>query len=115
MCHLFTTSMLRQIQVKSLQEPGKLRKMYDEARGYLENIGFRRTPLLSLTDADQTLRSFMFEQAGEKVLVEYKVDSFEETLKLVFCPLEIEFVYDILLMRFNQIRGENKQIFIYPT
>ena len=108
--------MSKQIWVKSVKQ-GEilLKKMYDEAQEYLENIGFVKTPLLSVTDADLSLRSYFFTQAGEKIILEYKRDMFEEILKLTFNPLDIKFVYDILLMRFNQLASDEKErnIFIY--
>ena len=107
--------MSKQISVKSTNtsEP-VLKKMYDEAQKYLENIGFIKTPLMSLTDKDHTFRSFLFSQAFEKVVLEYKKDNYEETLRLIFNPLEIKFVYDILLMRFNQLaQDQEDKVFIY--
>jgi hypothetical protein len=111
----FTTLMLKQIYVKSINGGDVLiKKMFDEAVKYLDNIGFVKTPLVSMTERDMHFRSAMFSQAGEKVLIEYKKDLFEEVIKLVFTPLEIKFVHDILLMRFNQIAAEEKDsIFIY--
>ena len=100
--------MSKQICVKSINDTDMLKKMHNEARLYLENIGFKRTPLMSLTDMDNTFRSFLFSQGKEKILVEYKKDLHEEILKLVFNPLEIKFVYDLILMRFNQIASSEK-------
>ena len=107
--------MSKQISVKAVNASGAiLIKMYNEALKYLENIGFIKTPLMSITDKNKIFRSFLFSQAFEKVIIEYQKDSHEELLKLVFNPLEIKFVYDILLMRFNQIASEQKdKVFIY--
>ena len=107
--------MSKQISVKSVKaNDALLKKMYDEANTYLETIGFTRTPLISITDLDNTFRGFLFTHGKEKILVEYKKDLFEEILKLVFQPLEIQFVYDILLMRFRQIAmDEQESVFIY--
>jgi len=107
--------MVGQISVKSLKVSGEsLTQMYDEARSYLESIGFNKTALLSVTDKDLTLRTFLFKEGGEQILLEFKQDKYEEVLKLAFFPMEITFVYDILLMRFNQLSGGQKNgIFIY--
>lgn len=107
--------MSKQISVKSINTTDPLlRKMYDEAQKYLENIGFIKTPLMSVTDKNHTFRSFLFSQAFEKVVLEYKKDSHEELLRLIFNPLEIKFIYDILLMRFNQLaQDQEDKVFIY--
>ncbi|MCM2324844.1 MAG: hypothetical protein NDI94_00120 [Candidatus Woesearchaeota archaeon] len=105
--------MLKQISVRSIASTGaSVKKMYDEAQTYLENIGFKKTELMSVTDSGNTFRSYIFTQGKEKVLLEMKQDPVEEMLKLVFSPMEIKFVHDILLMRFNQL-GKEKGIFIY--
>jgi hypothetical protein len=106
--------MLKQIYVKSLHTSGSLVKMYEEAKTYLQNIGFLKIPLMAVTDIEHTFRSYLFSQGFEKVMLEYNKDMHEEVLKLVFTPAEIRFVYDILLMRFNQIaRDEEGNVFIY--
>ncbi len=106
--------MPKQIYVKSVNGSPLLKKMYDEAQTYLGNIGFSKTPLFSLTDSEVTIRSFLFSTGHEKVIMEYKKDLFEEVLKLNFAPLEIKFVYDILLMRFNQLASEERgNVYIY--
>ena len=107
--------MSKQIAVKSINATGPvLKKMFEEAQKYLENIGFIRTPLMSITDKDHTFRSFLFSQAFEKVVMEYKKTSNEEILRLIFNPLEIKFIYDILLMRFNQLaQDQEDKVFIY--
>lgn len=92
----------------------QLRKMHEEAITYLENIGFAKESLLAITDNDTTFRSFLFYSGDEKVMLEYKKDMYDEMLKLVFSPLDIKFVYDILLMRFNQLAAEEKNsVFIF--
>ena len=89
-------------------------KMYKEAHKYLQNIGFKKTALAAVTDKNTTLRTFYFVQGKEKIILEYKQDQVEEVLKIVFKPLDIKFVYDILLMRFNQIAKENKnKIYVF--
>lgn len=107
--------MSKQICVKSLAGMGvSLNEMYKEAISYLVNIGFTKSPVISVTDKHQTTRVFFFTQGFEKVILEYKQDAFEEVLKLVFNPSDIRFVYDILLMRFNQLAKEKEdRVFIY--
>lgn len=107
--------MSKQIAVKCLNGGElQLRKMYEEAMTYLENIGFSKETMLSITDTDMTFRSYLFTSGNEKVLLDYKKDMYDEILKLVFSPMEIKFVYDILLMRFNQLAAEDKKsIFIH--
>ena len=107
--------MSRQILVKSLKNPEQLiKEMFDEAMSYLVNIGFTRTPLISITESTSTFRAFAFSQGNEKVILEYKASFSEEVLKLSFEPLKVKFIYDILVMRFNQIAKEDKEsVFIY--
>ncbi len=107
--------MSRQIQVKSINTlEAPLKKIYTEAHRYLESIGFKKTNLVSVTDKDKIIRSFLYTQAGENVILEYKKDMFEEVLKLIFSPMKIKFVYDIILMRFNQLaRNDSERIFVY--
>ena len=107
--------MSKQIHVKSLRaNEGLLSKMYDEAQKYLATIGFAKEPMLSVTDDSTTFRGFLFTSGFEKVMVEYKKDMYEEVLRLTFSPLEIRVVYDIILMRFNQIAGQEKEsVFIF--
>lgn len=109
-----TTLMLKQIFVKSTKISDSLiKKMYDEAQKYLENIGFSKTQILAVTDPNITFRSLMFTSGKEKVLVEYRKDQFEDILRLSFEPLEIKFIYDILHMRFRQIASDEQEgIFI---
>ena len=105
--------MSKQIYVKSVKGV-LIKQMFDEAGEYLINIGFSKTPLISITDKDITFRGFLFSSGREKVLVEYKKDAYEEVLRLDFTPLEIRFIYDILLLRFNQIASDQKDnVFIY--
>ncbi|MEM3374373.1 MAG: hypothetical protein QXE31_04080 [Candidatus Woesearchaeota archaeon] len=104
---------IKQIYVKSLKENKSLLSMYEEAHKYLETLGFDKILLLSITDSDETFRSFLFKNGEEKIIVEYKKDMYEEILKLVFST-HITFIYDILLMRFNQISSEEREsVFIY--
>ena len=106
--------MSKQICAKSLAGGVSLKGMYKEAVTYLENIGFKKSPILSVTDIDQTTRIFFFNQGFEKVVLEYRQNPFEEVLKLIFKPSEIRFVHDILLMRFNQLaREQEDKVFIY--
>ncbi len=106
--------MLKQIHIKSIKNEVLLKRMYDEASNYLESIGFKKTPLLSVTDAEVTFRGFLFASGNEKVMIEYQKNLFEEVLKLVFAPMEIKFIYDILLMRINQIASDERDsVFIY--
>ena len=70
-------------------------QMYKETQTYLENIGFRKTELLSILDKNTKRRVFMYSQGKEKVLVEYEKNEYEEVLKAVFEPMEIKFVYEI--------------------
>ncbi len=109
--------MSKQISVKSMRTKGSnLNSMYEEAHKYLKNVGFNKTPLVAVTDKNQVFRCFLFEQADEKVILEYKIDSVEEVLKLIFEPLEIKFVYDILLLRFTQIAKEkHNKVFVYNS
>jgi hypothetical protein len=109
--------MSKQICVKSVKGSlDMIRKMYNEAQTYLENIGFKREPLMSITDTDSTSRSFMFSQDFERVMIEYKKDKHEEVLKLQFSPARIKFVYDILLMRINQLASEQRDnVFVYNS
>ena len=109
--------MLKQISVKSIKSKGSnLKSMYNEAQKYLENIGFKKTPLVGVTSKNQVFRSFLFAQGDEKVILEFKQDNVEEILKLIFEPLEIKFVYDILLMRFTQIAKEkDNTVFVYNS
>ena len=110
---LFTTVMLKQISAKSIDNKS-VKQLYDESIKYLENIGFSKEPLLSVTDRNRVYRSFVFRHGKEKVLLELNKDEFEETIKLIFAPMNIEFVHDILLMRFNQVaRQESGRIFVY--
>ncbi len=107
--------MLKQISVRSIASTGaSVQKMYEEAQKYLENIGFKKVELVSVTDSGSAFRSFLYVQGKEKVLLEMKQDPVEELLKLVFTPMEIKFVYDILLMRFNQL-GKEKGTFIFEN
>lgn len=104
---------IKQIFVKSLKENKSLLNMYDESQKYLETIGFEKILLLSITDLDETFRSFMFQNGEEKIIIEYKKDMYEEVLKLVFST-KITFIYDILLMRFNQLSSDDREsVFIY--
>lgn len=107
--------MSKQISVKSINvNNGTITQMYKETQTYLENIGFRRTNLLSITEKDTKKRVFMYSQGKEKVLIEYNKDKYEEILKAVFEPMEIKFVYEILLMRFNQLaRKKSDSVFVY--
>ncbi|AJF61092.1 TPA: hypothetical protein HA239_01045 [Candidatus Woesearchaeota archaeon] len=106
--------MAKQISVKAVKSTGSsLSSMYKEAQTYLMNIGFSKMPLLALTSKEQTFRSYIFSQGREKVILEYKQDEYEEVLNLVFNETEIRFVYDILLMRFNQLARDEKSVFIY--
>jgi len=107
--------MSKQLSVKSLKSMGgSVKQMFDETQSYLSNIGFERTPFLAITDKEMTVRTFLFTHGKEKIILEYKQDMIEETIKLVFSPMEIKFVYDILLLRFNQLARDNKKgIFIY--
>jgi len=108
----FTTEMLKQISLKSIDN-NSLNKIYKETITYLENIGFIKTPFISFTDKDVIYRCFMFQSGQEKVLFEFRKDNHEELLQLVFSPMEITFVHDILLMRFNQAARESGKMFIY--
>ena len=113
--NVFTTAMLKQIYAKSLGGE-YLGQMYKESMTYLKNIGFHKTQLLSVTDRGSVYRWFVFTQMKEEIMIEYKKDDGEESLKLVFSPSDVEFIYDILLMRFNQIAAEEKdKVFIYNT
>ncbi|MFH2020435.1 MAG: hypothetical protein ABIJ34_03410 [archaeon] len=107
--------MKRQISVKALRSTGAtLKQMYDEALTYLGNIGYNKEQIFALTEADRIIRTFMFVQGSEKILVEYQQDTVEEVLKIAFGQTEIKFVYDILLMRFNQIaRDKNGNVFVF--
>jgi hypothetical protein len=90
-----------------------IKKMFDEAQKYLENIGFTKTQVISVTDQNITFRSFIFTSGKETIIVEYRKDMFEDILRLTFAPLEIQFVYDILHMRFRQIASDEQEgIFI---
>ena len=111
------TAMLKQISVKTLRtSDASLKQMYDEAQTYMKNIGFKKIELVSVTELDNTFRSFLFSQGKEKVLLEYRQDKFEEILNLGFTPMEIKFVYDILLLRFNQLAKKKKEnIFIFES
>jgi hypothetical protein len=102
--------MSKQIFVKSIKISDSLiKKMFDEAQKYLENIGFSKTQILSVTDQNITFRSFAFTSGKENILVEYRKDMFEDILRLSFAPMEIQFVYDILLMRFRQIASDEQE------
>ena len=102
--------MLKQIFVKSVKiNDSLIKKMFDETQKYLENIGFGKTQVLSVTDQNITFRSLIFTSGKEQVLVEYRKDMFEDILRLSFEPLEIKFIYDILLMRFKQIASEEQE------
>lgn len=107
--------MLKQLSVKTLKSSGaSVKQMYDEANKYLENIGFKKISLVSVTSVDGVLRSYVYFQGNEKIILEYSQDRIEETVKLMFTPMEIQFIYDILLMRFNQLaKDKEKSIFIY--
>lgn len=107
--------MLRQISVKAIRGKNSLQQMYNEAQVYLDNIGFSKEQLLSVTDKHSSIRTFMFKEGKEKILLEYQQDSVEEVLKLVFHPMEIKFVYDILLMRFNQLAKEKSSVYIFNS
>jgi hypothetical protein len=111
----FTTDMLKQISVKAIKGKNALKQMYNEAQIYLDNIGFSKEQILSLTDSDKAIRTYLFSQGKEKILLEYQQDNVEEVLKLVFHPMEIKFVYDILLMRFNQLAKEKGSVYIFNT
>ncbi|MEK6916418.1 MAG: hypothetical protein AABW92_01620 [Nanoarchaeota archaeon] len=106
--------MSKQISVKSIKSEGSsLEKMYKEAQKYLMNIGFSKMPLLAVTSKDETFRSYLFSQGKEKIVLEYKQDKYEEVLNLTFNQSELRFIYDILLMRFNQLARDEKSVFIY--
>ena len=99
--------MSKHISVKALKSTGaSIKQLYEEAQKYLLNIGFSKESILSVTEATRVTRVNLYSQGNEKVLVEYHQDTVEETLKLTFKPSEIKFVYDILLMRCNQIARE---------
>ncbi|MEM2139071.1 MAG: hypothetical protein QXM96_02875 [Candidatus Woesearchaeota archaeon] len=103
----------KQINIKSIKENKVLLQIYQEAQKYLENIGFEKFLLISLTDADETMRSFLFQSGEEKIIIEYKRDMYEEIVKIIFST-KITFVYDILLMRINQLSNEEKEsIYIF--
>ena len=106
--------MLKQIFVKSVKtSDSMIKKMFDEAQKYLENIGFAKEQILSVTDQNITFRSVIFTSGKEQVLIEYRKDMFEDILRFSFTPLEILFVHDILLMRFKQIASDEQEgIFI---
>ncbi len=107
--------MLKQISVKTVKGKDSLKQMYNEAQVYLENIGFEKTPVFSLTDKHMMIRSFIYSHGKEKVLIEFQQDSVEQVLKLVFHPMEIQFVYDILLLRFNQLAKEKESVHVFNS
>ena len=106
--------MSRQICVKSFQSSKSLKKMYDEAVTYLESLGFKKEPILAVTDNESTARSYLFMHGTEKIIFQYKLNLNEESLVLGFTPMDVEFIYDILLMRFRQLSlYESGKVFIY--
>jgi hypothetical protein len=107
--------MSKQISVKSIKSSGEsLKQMYNESVTYITNIGFKKIPVVSVTDKKNTVRTYLFTHGKEKIILEYCKDEYEEVLKVAFSPMEIKFVYDILLLRFNQLaRNKENKIFIY--
>ena len=107
--------MLKQISVKSIRGKNSLKQMYNEASVYLDNIGFSKEMIFSMTDNQSSLKTFIFSEGKEKILLEFQQDTVEESLKLVFHPMEIKFVYDILLLRFNELAKEKGSIYVFNT
>ena len=107
--------MLKQISVKSIRGKNSLKQMYNEAQVYLDNIGFSKDMLFSMTEDQLSIKTFIFSEGKEKILLEFQQDTVEESLKLVFYPMEIKFVYDILLLRFNELAKEKGSIYIFNT
>ena len=107
--------MSKQISVKALKvSGGSIKQLYEEAQKYLLNIGFAKEPMFSVTESTRVTRISYYSQGNEKVVMEYHQDLVEESLNLTFAPMDIKFVYDILLMRFNQVAREKQgSIVIY--
>jgi hypothetical protein len=107
--------MSKQISVKSVKSSGaSIKELFEESKSYLTNIGFKKNTIAVVTDKENSTQTLLFFHGNEKVIIEFKQDAYEEVLNLAFAPMEIKFVYDILLMRFNQLaREKNKGVFIY--
>lgn len=107
--------MQKQIFIRSL---GKNKyvpsKLFNETVQYLQALGFKKTPVVSMSKKDGFYSSILFEEKEERIVLEFNSMQEEQIIKLSFAPLNIEFIYDILLMRFNQIaRIEKDTICVY--
>ena len=103
--------MSKQISVKTLHTSPSIKLMLEETHSYLDAIGFVKEHVLSISDQESDLNTYIFKYEKEVIIMEYRKTKFEESLKLKFNPLSIHIVYDILLMRFNQIKEEHVLIF----
>lgn len=104
--------MEKQIFVRSLgQNKLVVEKLFQETFNYLRELGFKSTPICAIGDSIGVYNSVLFEDNCEKILIEYSSFGKSRVLKLTFSLDSIQFVYDILLMRFNQI-ARNEQDFI---
>lgn len=115
--YIVTTNMSKQVMVKTIgTEKKTIKTLFRELVPYLKYFGFKEMPMMAYDQKEGVYQSFVFECNDEKILMEYFTSSKEEVLKLSFFPMNVSVIYDVVVMRINQIANlQREQVFIHKT
>ncbi|MBN2422903.1 hypothetical protein JXB41_06765 [Candidatus Woesearchaeota archaeon] len=107
--------MSKQILVKTLGNTQQtIKNIFNEIVPYLEYFGFKKHPIINASNKGGNYQGILFKYDEESIFLEYVSRSNEEAIKLNFYPLRVNVIYDVLLMRINQIaKLQREQVFIH--
>ncbi|MBD3203521.1 hypothetical protein GF327_04455 [Candidatus Woesearchaeota archaeon] len=102
--------MSKQITIKSPEKKdSSIMKLYVELATYLKYFGFKIFPMIEINTKKKIYKTILFCFEGENILIEYINSKNELMLKVNFYPLNVSVIYDMILMRINQIARLQKE------
>ncbi len=90
-----------------------IERIFKDIVPYISYFGFRKHPMIFMEKEGKQLSCMLFVYEDETIFLDKQVSQDESVMRLMFTPAKNQVIFDVVMMRINQIsRRLDQGIFI---